>query len=71
MVLVKIEEGTYVNPIYVAFIAKQPKIGHHLDQDPEQPHDNVIKMMSGDIIVVKTNDVEGIAEKINSFLEEE
>ena len=50
MMLAKIDEGLYLNPQFIAVVAKQGKIGHPMDQDPSKPNMTLIQMMSGMMI---------------------
>ena len=61
--LVKIDEGLYINPQYVAFVARQGKMGNPLDHDPSLPNDNILKVMTGDIFVIK-QDIDDLCEKL-------
>ncbi len=63
MGLVKIDENLYINPQYVAFVTKQSKVGHPMDQDPKEPNDNIVKIMTGDIFVIK-QEIETLCEKL-------
>jgi hypothetical protein len=63
MMLVKIDESLYMNPQYVAFVAKQNKVGSPLDHDPSLPNENIVKMMTGDIFIVK-QEIDLLCEKL-------
>ena len=67
--LVKIDEGLYINPMHIAFIAKKGKLGHTLDQDPNEPNDNILKVITGDIFVIKT-DIAELYDKIEEGFDE-
>jgi hypothetical protein len=63
MTLVKVDEGLFINPKFVTFLAKQSKMGHPLDQDPTLPNENIVKMATGDIFVIQ-QDIDELGVKL-------